>query len=316
MFAGSDGGKGRGPPAGEMPARARSDYDPLAVAQRRGCSNQPSDPRRRTDLSDKLARVQVGGASIAYETAGGQGPPLLLIAGLGTGRWIWKPQVEGLRRDFRVITFDNRGIGDSTAPPGRLTISRMAGDVVAVLDALGVEKAHVAGMSMGGFIAQTVAVRWPERVDRLVLMCTAGRVLGQVWPHPRFLATALAGLCSGGITEARLRVFFSDGYLKRNRVQVQSLAGLAAGSLPDRRVFWRQLRAVLPFSAGGALRNLPHPTLVIHGTEDRVIPAANGRKLACSISGARFVLLEGAGHGINIERADEVNAEIKDFLHR
>src|SRR4030042_4307434 len=117
-------------------------------------------------------QIRVMGAAITYEVEGG-GVPLLLIAGLGAGRWIWAPQVEALAARFRVVTFDNRGIGDSRRDSGPLSIGAMASDAVAVLDALGMARAHVAGMSMGGFVAQTVASQWPDRVGRLGVWCHA-----------------------------------------------------------------------------------------------------------------------------------------------
>jgi len=258
--------------------------------------------------------VTVGGASIAYEVAG-RGPALLLIAGLGAGRWVWEPQVTALSPAFQVVTFDNRGIGGSSRGTGRLSIPRMAGDAVAVLDALGIERAHIAGMSMGGFIAQQVAIDYPGRVEKLVLCCTAGRGAGQVWPAPQFLGLALGGFLAGGVAGGRLRVFFSARYLAENPAEVKRWVKLAMQSLPDHRVLMSQLWAAAAFRPDGrALKGITHPALVIHGTEDRIIPVSNGKRLARSIPGARIVLFEGAGHGVTIERADEVNREMEGFL--
>ena len=108
---------------------------------------------------------------IAWERHGA-GPPLLLIQGLGYARWGWEPVVEPLARSFDVILFDNRGIGESDAPAGPYTAAQMAGDALQVLDEAGVERAHVLGTSLGGMVAQELALAHPERVDKLVLACT------------------------------------------------------------------------------------------------------------------------------------------------
>ena len=102
----------------------------------------------------------------------GEGPPLLLIHGLGYARWGWEPVLDGLARSFDVILFDNRGIGESDAPTGPYTTAQLAGDALQVLDEAGVERAHVLGTSLGGMVAQELALTSPERVDRLVLACT------------------------------------------------------------------------------------------------------------------------------------------------
>src|SRR5581483_9541420 len=120
-----------------------------------------------------LGRRDRGGAvRIAWE-ARGSGEPLLLIQGLGYARWGWEPVVEPLARRFRVLVFDNRGIGESDAPPGPYSAAAMAGDALQVLDEAGADSAHVVGASLGGMIAQELALAAPERVRRLVLACTA-----------------------------------------------------------------------------------------------------------------------------------------------
>ena len=109
--------------------------------------------------------------NIKWESSG-DGPPLLLIQGLGYGRWGWEPIVPGLAARHRVVCFDNRGIGESDKPEGPYTAAQMAGDALQVLDEAGIERAHVLGASLGGMIAQELAVAAPERVDKLVLCCT------------------------------------------------------------------------------------------------------------------------------------------------
>ena len=108
---------------------------------------------------------------IAWESKGA-GEPVLLIHGLGYARWGWEPVAEPLAQRFRLLLFDNRGIGESEIPPGPYTARAMAEDAVSVLDEAGVDSAHVVGTSLGGMVAQELALGWPDRVDRLVLACT------------------------------------------------------------------------------------------------------------------------------------------------
>ena len=112
--------------------------------------------------------------------AQGEGAPVLLMHGLGYTREGWGPVLRGARRRFRVLSFDNRGIGESEIPPGPYTVEELAGDAVAVLDEAGVERAHVVGASLGGFARRSSRSEWPERVDRLVLACTSPGGRGRV----------------------------------------------------------------------------------------------------------------------------------------
>ena len=126
---------------------------------------------RRVRMLRRSAGLEGHAMKIAWERHGA-GPPLLLIHGLGYARWGWEPVVEPLARSFDVILFDNRGIGESDAPAGPYTAAQMAGDALQVLDEAGVERAHVVGTSLGGMVAQELALAHPERVDKLVLACT------------------------------------------------------------------------------------------------------------------------------------------------
>ena len=136
---------------------------------------------------------------IAWERHGA-GPPLLLIHGLGYARWGWEPVVEPLARSFDVILFDNRGIGESDAPAGPYTAAQMAGDALQVLDEAGVERAHVLGTSLGGMVAQELALAHPERVDKLVLACTTPGG-AESFPMPE----QTVRLLQNGATPARVR---------------------------------------------------------------------------------------------------------------
>ena len=162
---------------------------------------------RRASRSDPAQAGRAGGGpvKIAWESRG-EGPPLLLIQGLGYGRWSWEPIVPGLAARHRVVCFDNRGIGESDKPQGPYTAAQMAGDALQVLDEAGIERAHVLGASLGGMIAQELAVAAPERVDRLVLCCTTPGGPDAV-PMPevtvRLFAEAAVARARGGAAAVR-----------------------------------------------------------------------------------------------------------------
>ncbi len=173
-----------------------------AVHPGRVLRSRRPDPDRRgrcaTGPDPAQARRAGGGpVKIAWESRG-EGPPLLLIQGLGYGRWSWEPIVPGLAARHQVVFFDNRGIGESDKPKGPYTAAQMAGDALQVMDEAGIERAHVLGASLGGMIAQELAVAAPERVDRLVLACTTPG-----GPDHRADARGhAAAVCGGSVTRA------------------------------------------------------------------------------------------------------------------
>ncbi|MGH2829890.1 MAG: alpha/beta fold hydrolase [Actinomycetota bacterium] len=261
-----------------------------------------------------VTRIDAGGISLGYEIRGG-GDPLLLIHGLGYGRWGWHWQVPALSAQFRVIAFDNRGIGESDAPPGPYTVAQMAGDAAALLDALGIRRAHVIGTSLGGFIAQTLAVERPDLVDRLVLACTG---LGgpRYVPMPEVTVRLLAELPSLP-SEERLgratRNAFTAGFVRqRPDVINQILEFRTAEDQPYEQWGW-QAAAGAAFDLSDRVGTIRSETLVITGVEDTVVDLKNSRLLAEEIPNARLVEMAG-GHLFFIEEADTFNRIVASFL--
>ncbi len=248
--------------------------------------------------------------SIDYDIQG-DGPFLLLINGLGFGRWAWFKQIPTLSRHFRTITFDIRG--EHSLSRG---VADLCAEVVALLDYLGVEKAHVLGTSLGGFVAQKLALERPDLVDRLVLVCTS---YGAREPQPMSFQ-ALGKMLGGGSmnpeSAARqgLEGATSDSYRAEHSEEFDLILRwrLAdSSSLPD---YYQQMMAGTRFDAAFAVRNITSPTLVIHGAEDRYIPVANAGALAEAVPDARLRVVDDAGHLVFIEQAEEVNEEIISFL--
>jgi pimeloyl-ACP methyl ester carboxylesterase len=254
--------------------------------------------RARRGRRAVAARVAHNGSvAIAYDVRG-QGPPLVLIQGLGVGRWGWEPVTDRLARRFRVITIDNRGIGASDAPRGSYSTRVMAEDVVAVLDDAGVRSAGVVGTSLGGMVAQELALAHPERVGRLVLVATipGGRLTAPMPLKTAYLLTWAPLMRS----EQRLRGFvehnLGPGTLRRRAKVVRRLMALKRAH-PQSEQAWRaQATAGVLFDPLGRQRRITQPTLILQGTADQVVNPVNAELLADLIPDARLRYVEGAGH--------------------
>jgi pimeloyl-ACP methyl ester carboxylesterase len=251
--------------------------------------------RGRRAVTTRVARH--GAVAIAYDIRG-QGPPLVLIQGLGVGRWGWEPVVDRLARQFRVITIDNRGIGASDAPVGSYSTRAMAGDVVAVLDDAGVESASVVGTSLGGMVAQELALTHPERVERLVLVATipGGRLTAPMPLKTAYLLTWAPLMRS----EQRLRGFVEHNLgpetLRRRAKVVRRLMALKRAH-PQPEPAWRaQATAGVLFDPLGRQRRITQPTLILQGTADQVVNPVNAELLADLIPDTCLRYVEGAGH--------------------
>lgn len=252
---------------------------------------------------------------IAWERRG-RGTPLVLVHGLGYGRSGWEPVADDLARRFDVILLDNRGIGASDAPPGPYTVAEMAADVVQVMDEAGLERAHLLGTSLGGMIAQELALSRPERVDRLVLACTTP---GGPDAHPLPEGTLrLIEEAPSLAPEVALRRFVDNALAPATPARRPELAerivALRLAAPQDRAAWAAQAAAAASFDAHGRLGALSAPTLVQHGTDDRVIDVRNGELVAGLIPGARLELFEGAGHLFFWEQPDAFVASVVSFL--
>ncbi len=252
---------------------------------------------------------------IAWERQGA-GPPLLLIHGLGYARWGWEPVVESLARSFDVLLFDNRGIGGSDAPPGPYTAAELAADAVQVLDEAGVERAHVLGTSLGGMVAQELALELPERVDRLVLACTTP---GGAEAHP--MPAVTVGLMARAPTlspEEALRLFVENALaaatVERRPEIVERIYAHRLASPPDPAGWQAQAAAGAAFDRLADVGRIRAPTLVATGTADNVIDPRNSELLAERIPGARLERFPGAGHLFFWEEPERFVALVREFL--
>jgi 3-oxoadipate enol-lactonase len=239
----------------------------------------------------------------------GSGAPLLLIQGLGYARWGWEPLVGPLAESYRVITFDNRGVGDSDAPPGPYDTATMAADAVGVLDALGIEKAHVMGASLGGMIAQMVALEHPDRVDRLVLACTTPG--GDAHPMPR-VTVRLFAEAADLPQEESVRRFTANALGTTGPLEAIVARRL---SRPQDPFAWNaQAVAAQGHDATARLGEITAPTLVLHGTADRVVDPRNAELLGERITDARVELLPDLGHLFFWDDPDRTAELVRGFL--
>jgi 3-oxoadipate enol-lactonase len=256
--------------------------------------------------------IDANGARLHYED-GGEGPPLLLIAGIPAIADDWLPLAEPLReRGRRVIAFDNRGSGESETTPGPYTTALLADDAAALLDSLDAAPAHVFGMSLGGMIAQELALRHPQKVRRLVLGCTHSGFADAIQPEPA-VGRAFAAPVDTWPERIELLAPFAfargadpalvEPFIAKKRGDAQSDTGYRA-----------QTDAVIAHDATGRLAQIAAPTLVITGDDDRVIPAANSERIADAIPNARLEVIAGAGHLFFLERPAETLAVLERFL--
>jgi pimeloyl-ACP methyl ester carboxylesterase len=248
--------------------------------------------------------------SIDYDIHG-EGPPLILIGGLGFGRWGFFKQIPALSRHFRTITFDVRGERDLSEG-----VTDLVADVVALLDHLRIRKAHVLGTSLGGFVAQELALKRPDLVDRLVLVCTSYGRGGPESMSPWALADmiGLPSLSAGGAVRRGLEAATSDAYRAERPEEFEQIVRWRLADSPSLSAYYEQMRAGARFDASREVGSITSPTLVIHGAEDRYVPVANAVALAEAIPDARLRVLEDAGHLVFIERFADVNREVVTFL--
>lgn len=262
-----------------------------------------------------MPTLRVADVELFYRERG-DGPPLLLLAGHGTDSVYWGLQLAAFSRDFRVLALDHRGTGRSSRGTAPLTVERMAEDTLGLLERLGIASAHLLGHSMGGLIAQTLAFRAPDRVQRLVLAATFCRVPARA----RFMAglrtEILARLGAEAYATLMMGWSYTLGFFETEEARelrrrwVRHLERLPL----DPRVLAEQAEAVAETDLSGRIGRLRCPTLVLVGEEDFLAPPDLSRELAGLIPGARLVVLPGAGHALNIERAPEFEAAVRAFL--
>ncbi len=259
-----------------------------------------------------MSTAMLDGVRIAYEVEG-TGEPLLLIQGLGYGRRGWGPAPRMLAQRYQVVTFDNRGFGDSDNTPGPYTTADLARDAFGVLDAAEIESAFVIGISLGGMIAQELVLAAPERVRKLVLCSTtAGGPKAVPMPEQ---TVVLMGRQADLDPQEALHLFVVNALSPDPPESlVEEIVAYRVANPPDAAGWWAQANAGAAHDALERLGEIRTPTLVVHGTADNVVDARNAPLLADAIPGARLELFEGVGHLLPWERPQEFAQLVEEFV--
>ncbi len=265
--------------------------------------------------------VDHDGCALSYRVQG-EGPPVVFIEGVGVHGDGWEPQVDGLGEHFRCLTFDNRGMGSSQPLVGRLSVERMAEDVLTLLDAQGWESAHMVGHSLGGLVAQHLGLTACPRVRSLALLCTSskGSDLTRI-SGPILKLGLLTYLGTRRMKRhAFLRLVLPPSLLREHdrdesAAQLAPVFGHDLADVPP--VVDHQLAALRAYDATSRLAELAGiDTLVVNAEHDPIAPPRFGRALAERIAGARHVEIADAAHGVTVQRADEINALLLEHLSR
>ncbi len=265
-----------------------------------------------------MPQTRVGELNIEYYVEG-SGPPLLMIRGFGASAAAWgEPFLDQLVPHFTCIRFSNRGTGQSSAGSGETTIRIMADDAVNLLTALGLDRAHVFGVSMGGLIAQEFALAYPERVIGLILGCTGpgGPNSATVASEALALLTPAPGSSREDQLRAALPVMVTPEFHADGRAFLEEMLSEALVHPTPLDTIIKQMAAIRRFDAYDRLGRITSPTLVVHGDKDVLVPPANGRLLHERISGSEMVTIVGAGHMFWWEKPEEAGRAIIEFLSR
>jgi 3-oxoadipate enol-lactonase len=258
-----------------------------------------------------MSFVENQGAKIYWDEEGSD-EPLLLIMGLSYPSYMWHRTRPVLAKRFRTIALDNRGVGQSDAPPGAYSIALMASDAAAVLDAAGAQSAHVFGVSMGGMIAQEFALQYPKRVLSLILGCTASGGRNAIQPEPAALQTLMRQGMTPEQAKEAIIPFIYDAATPRERID-EDMA-IRMRWYPTAQGYMGQLQGIMGWEAYSRIAQITAPTLVIHGETDRLVPAANGRLIAERIPGAKLVLIPHASHILETDQPGAAHQALLEFL--
>lgn len=261
--------------------------------------------------------AKIGDIHLHYQVQG-LGEPLLLIMGYRGSSFMWgESLIGGLSCYFQVITFDNRGTGLSDKPDTLYTIPTMADDAAGLLHYLGIARVHVFGVSMGGMIAQELALRHPKRVQRLILGCTTcggpQTILAPVDVLEKLLASP--DMSREEALRQQWQVIFSPGFIEKQPSFLDQLSAVALTYPTPLHSSLRQMMAMQRFNAYGRLGQIVAPTLVLTGADDIVMPPANSQLLADRIHHAALASFADAGHGFFWEATTDLINLLGEFCY-
>lgn len=262
-----------------------------------------------------MPKLNVNGCDIYHEVHG-QGDPLVMIMGLRRNMEWWYQQIPVLSKHFKVIAFDNRGAGRSDKPEMDYSIRLFADDTAALMDELGLDHAHVLGISMGGYIAQELAINYPEKVDNLAIGCTSCGGERAILMSADRLAkfTANKGLTPEQILQKDMDIYFSDTFIEKNPTLIQEFSEISMRYYQPADAFERQFAACLKHDTVERLDSISAPTLILAGDDDPLVPSENSNILKALMPGAQLSLFPGCRHCFFIEEPDRFNRKLISFF--
>lgn len=254
--------------------------------------------------------VESNGVYIRYRLEGRPGAPVIVFSNsLGTNLFMWEPQISALREEFRILRYDTRGHGLSAVPAGPYTQEQLGGDILALMDSLGIRQAHFCGLSMGGQVGIWLGANAADRFARLVFCDTAAHI-----GNPEIWNARIAAIRAGGmpaIVSATIERWFTQRFIARAPEAIASVRRMILNTPPQGYIACCE--AIRDTDLTGRASRINAPTLVISGTHDPATTPAQGRALASMIPGARYLELD-AAHLSNIEAAPQFTAAIHEFL--
>jgi 3-oxoadipate enol-lactonase len=263
--------------------------------------------------------VNVGGRRLAYEEVTADGPrgTVLLLCGIGAKRQGWYKQLPVLGRHFRALALDYRDVGDSDPARDAYSIRELADDVYALASRLGIARASLVGISMGGFIALELALAYPDFVDRLALVVTSAGGSTHVSTSSEVMRALMPGdeeVESGEGARRVCSLVAGPGFAERHPEAIDEFVEIARHNPMHVDAYLRQLAACRAHDVADRLDDIAAPTLVIHGDADPLVPVENGRHLAAGIAGAELIVYEGVGHIPEVEAFERFNDDLVSFL--
>jgi aminoacrylate hydrolase len=258
------------------------------------------------------------GVSLSYELHGGENerPPVVFIRGTGASGDRWLPQVRAYVDTYRCLIFDNRGSGASESPEGPYTVGQMADDAVALLDALGIGRAHLSGLSLGGAIAQDITIRFPERVATLQLHGTWGRTHGYARMYLGFLKRMLEEGGTDMYYEGALLYLFPPDHITEHYDDVMAVLDRMKAHASSPVGLLGQMHANLTHDLASRLHEIAAPTLITVGELDMCIPPFFSRELHAAIPGSELVVFPGGSHLFGLQDPETFNKVTLEWLNR
>jgi 3-oxoadipate enol-lactonase len=255
------------------------------------------------------------GTRLAWDSVG-DGPAVVLLHGIGSSRRKWEPQVAPLvAAGHRVVRVDLRGFGDSETPPGKYVMDDFVGDIVAFVEGVGLDGFHLVGHSLGGMIAQRYLIDRPDRIRSVSLVSTTSHNGRRASAIARLMVAIAEHGLDAVLRDARIRAE-AEATMREAFPPGTPLSMLARGMDQPNAAHANAWRACIDFSAKDRLGEVRCPALVVHGTNDMLIPLRAGELVAQAIPGAKWIAMEGAGHSLPQERAEAFTRALVDFLRR